>query len=79
MTRFLPWLRTAFAAFLIATVRAYQALLRPLLPSVCRFQPSCSEYFILAVQQHGPVRGACKGVWRICRCNPFHQGGYDPP
>jgi putative component of membrane protein insertase Oxa1/YidC/SpoIIIJ protein YidD len=25
------------------------------------------------------VRGACKGVWRICRCNPFHQGGYDPP
>jgi uncharacterized protein len=77
--RYMGWLRKAFAALLIAMVRSYQALLRPLLPTVCRFQPSCSEYFILAVQQYGPLRGSCKGVWRICRCNPFHHGGYDPP
>lgn len=64
---------------LIAGVRAYQLGLRPLLPSVCRFHPSCSDYFIQAVQKHGPVRGACKGMARICRCHPWHPGGYDPP
>ncbi len=64
---------------LIAGVRCYQLLLRPLLPPLCRFQPSCSEYFIAAVNKYGPVRGACKGVWRICRCGPWTRGGYDPP
>ena len=66
-------------AFLIAWVRCYQICLRPILPSVCRFQPSCSEYFILAVHKYGPLRGACKGIGRIWRCNPWHMGGYDPP
>jgi uncharacterized protein len=67
------------SAFLIAMVRVYQVCLRPVLPSVCRFQPSCSEYFILAVGQYGPFRGAWRGFARICRCNPWSQGGYDPP
>jgi uncharacterized protein len=66
-------------AFLIAGVRGYQICLRPILPAVCRFYPSCSEYFILAVRKYGPVRGACKGLGRICRCNPWTWGGYDPP
>jgi putative membrane protein insertion efficiency factor len=64
---------------LVAGVRCYQVCLRPVLPSVCRFQPSCSEYFIGAVRKYGPVRGTCKGVYRICRCNPWNPGGYDPP
>lgn len=64
---------------LVAGVRLYQVLLRPLLPPLCRFHPSCSEYFIEAVNKYGPVRGACKGAWRICRCNPWNRGGYDPP
>ena len=64
---------------LILPVRAYQLYLRPFLPSVCRFYPSCSEYFIEAVQKYGPIRGGCKGVWRICRCHPWNPGGYDPP
>jgi putative membrane protein insertion efficiency factor len=68
-----------FGAVLIGFVRGYQMLLRPILPAVCRFEPSCSEYFIQAVQKYGPLRGACKGAWRICRCNPFCQGGLDPP
>ena len=67
------------AAVLIGLVRAYQAVLRPVLPSVCRFEPSCSEYFIQAVQKYGPLRGPWKGAGRICRCNPFCQGGFDPP
>jgi putative membrane protein insertion efficiency factor len=65
--------------FLIGGVRFYQACLRPILPSVCRFHPSCSEYFILAVRKYGPLRGGARGVWRICRCNPWNPGGYDPP
>ena len=72
-------LSSALKAFLVGGVRCYQVLLRPILPSVCRFTPSCSEYFILAVHKHGPLKGACKGVWRICRCNPFSRGGEDPP
>jgi putative membrane protein insertion efficiency factor len=72
-------LRALLANFLIAMVRFYQIVLRPILPSVCRFTPSCSEYFILAVRKYGPLRGACKGIGRICRCHPWHPGGYDPP
>ena len=67
------------SALLITGVRGYQYLIRPLLPPTCRFEPGCSQYFILAVRKYGPIVGAAKGVWRICRCNPFCQGGYDPP
>ena len=69
----------AVGAVLIAAVRGYQYLIRPFLPPTCRFQPGCSEYFILAVKKHGPVIGAAKGFWRVCRCNPMCEGGYDPP
>jgi uncharacterized protein len=71
--------RFLLTAFLIAGARCYQLCIRPILPALCRFQPSCSEYMIGAVQKYGPIHGACKGVWRICRCNPWTQGGYDPP
>ncbi|MBI3466095.1 MAG: membrane protein insertion efficiency factor YidD [Planctomycetes bacterium] len=64
---------------LIALVRAYQVLISPLIGPVCRFEPSCSQYFIGAVQKYGAIRGAAKGVWRICRCHPWNRGGYDPP
>jgi putative membrane protein insertion efficiency factor len=71
--------RFVASTVLITGVRFYQVCLRPVLPAVCRFEPSCSEYFIQAVNKYGPLRGGCKGVWRICRCNPFSQGGFDPP
>jgi hypothetical protein len=64
---------------LIAGVRLYQIFLSPVLGRQCRFQPTCSQYFILAVKKYGAVRGSCRGVLRICRCHPFHPGGYDPP
>jgi len=67
------------ASVLITLVRGYQMLLRPVLPTACRYYPSCSEYFILSVQKYGPWRGAWKGLGRICRCHPLHPGGYDPP
>jgi uncharacterized protein len=58
---------------------ADQWLIRPLLPPLCRFEPGCSEYFVLAVRKYGPVVGAARGVYRICRCHPWNAGGYDPP
>jgi hypothetical protein len=75
----LAGLRLVMVELLIVPVRFYQLVLGPLLPKVCPFQPSCSEYFILALRKHGPIFGTCKGVWRICRCHPFNHGGYDPP
>ena len=70
----------AAASFaLIAMVRAYQLLFSPWLGRMCRFTPSCSNYFIGAVRKHGPVRGTLRGLWRICRCHPFNPGGEDPP
>ncbi len=74
-----PTLRGVLTFSVLVPVRLYQACLRPLLPSVCRFHPSCSDYFIEAVQKYGPARGACKGIWRICRCHPWGASGYDPP
>jgi len=64
---------------LIVLVWLYRICVRPLLPSACRFEPSCSEYMIQALRKHGPIRGAAKGIWRICRCHPWNEGGYDPP
>lgn len=64
---------------LILLVRGYQFLIRPLLPATCRFEPGCSDYFIGSVRKHGPLVGSVRGVWRICRCNPWCAGGYDPP
>ena len=44
----------------------------------CRFEPSCSTYFIQAVEEHGVLRGVSLGLWRILRCNPWGGHGYDP-
>jgi putative membrane protein insertion efficiency factor len=72
-------LRATAVFLLLVPVRFYQLVIGPLLPKMCRYEPSCSEYFIQAVHLHGPVRGALKGVWRLCRCNPWSMGGIDPP
>ena len=79
MNRLAGWLRRVLATCLIGGVRVYQAVLRPILPPLCRFHPSCSEYFIQAVQLYGPWRGSWKGLQRLGRCHPWHPGGYDPP
>ena len=63
---------------LIALVRLYQRVLSPLKLPTCRFHPSCSAYFIEAVEKHGAFKGSCMGAWRILRCNPLCKGGYDP-
>ncbi len=64
---------------LVAMTRVYQWTLSPLVGQYCRFQPTCSNYFIESVQKYGAVRGGLRGIGRICRCHPFTPGGYDPP
>ncbi|MCH9726685.1 MAG: membrane protein insertion efficiency factor YidD [Planctomycetes bacterium] len=67
------------ALSLISLVRIYQMTLSRLIGGQCRFHPTCSAYFIKAVKKYGAIKGAGKGILRICRCHPFHPGGYDPP
>ena len=67
---------------LIALVRIYQCTLSPLMGIFgvqCRYYPTCSHYFIGAVQKYGALKGGWRGFLRLCRCHPFHPGGFDPP
>lgn len=77
----LNWSRPGdwLALILIFLVRIYQWTLSPIFGRQCRFEPSCSRYFIGAVRKYGAVVGAWKGVCRIGRCHPWHPGGDDPP
>lgn len=62
----------------IAVLKGYKLLISPLLPSACRYYPTCSEYMAQAVGKHGVPRGVWMGLRRLGRCHPFHDGGYDP-
>ena len=69
----------ALAALLIGLVYGYRTLISPLKRTpTCRFQPTCSEYALVALRRHGPFTGAWLAVRRLLRCHPLHPGGYDP-
>jgi putative membrane protein insertion efficiency factor len=59
-------------------IRAYQLVVSPILPSSCRFIPSCSSYAMDAIQAHGPLGGSWLAARRVCRCHPWAEGGFDP-
>lgn len=63
---------------LIGLIRIYQLALSPWLGSNCRFAPSCSQYAIEAIRQHGVWRGLLLGGRRVSRCHPWNEGGFDP-
>lgn len=63
---------------LILALRAYKTAISPLLPSACRFHPTCSVYMMEAIETHGAARGIALGCRRLLRCHPFHAGGFDP-
>lgn len=71
------------ATIFIALIRLYQLTLsRVILATVgpvCRFEPSCSRYALACIRGHGALRGSLLSAKRLCRCHPFHPGGYDPP
>lgn len=59
-------------------IRGYQRVVSPALPRSCKYHPSCSQYAIDAVRGYGIVRGCLLASWRVMRCNPWSDGGYDP-
>ena len=65
-------------ALVVWVVGQYQRWVSPLLPPACRYEPTCSEYMIVAVKRHGVVRGVGLGTRRLVRCNPWGGCGYDP-
>jgi putative membrane protein insertion efficiency factor len=62
----------------LMSLRFYKRYLSPLLPSACRFEPTCSVYMYQAIEKYGVIRGGWMGLKRLGRCQPFHPGGYDP-
>ncbi|GEM_PF-247451 len=66
------------SSFLRLLVRLYQCTFGIVLPNSCRYQPTCSQYALDALTEHGAVRGTWMAVKRILRCHPFANGGYDP-
>ena len=63
---------------LIHLVLLYRVTLGPLMGGHCRFQPTCSQYAIDAINKHGAIRGAWRAIKRIARCHPWGGSGYDP-
>ncbi|MEX1114991.1 MAG: membrane protein insertion efficiency factor YidD [Akkermansiaceae bacterium] len=74
-----------FLTFLIRSlIRFYQRILNPMIKATggpglgCRYDPTCSHYFLQAAELHGPFRGSWYGICRIFRCHPWGGSGYDP-
>ncbi len=64
---------------ILKSVKLYQVLISPVLGRHCRFYPSCSKYYCLAIEKYGAAKGTWKGLKRIARCHPWNQGGIDLP
>jgi len=69
------WARLA----VLALIRLYQETISRGLPAnTCRFYPSCSHYGYQAIYKYGALKGSIMAAWRVLRCNPLNDGGYDP-
>ncbi|MBA4376576.1 MAG: membrane protein insertion efficiency factor YidD [Anaerolinea sp.] len=64
---------------LLGLIRGYQKVISPALPAdTCRFYPSCSHYGYQAIYKYGTLKGTGMAIWRVLRCNPYNEGGFDP-
>lgn len=63
---------------LLAVIRFYRRHISPNKKPCCRYIPTCSAYALEAVEKYGAVKGGWLALRRVCRCHPFHPGGYDP-
>ncbi|MBO8155110.1 MAG: membrane protein insertion efficiency factor YidD [Bacillaceae bacterium] len=59
-------------------IRFYRKFISPMKPPSCRFQPTCSQYGLEAIQRFGAIKGGYLTIKRILKCHPFHPGGFDP-
>ena len=62
----------------VLLIRFYQTAISPFTPSACRFEPTCSSYFLESLNIHGLFYGSYLGIKRIISCNPWGKSGYDP-
>lgn len=63
---------------MIGFIKFYRKYISPMKSTKCPYIPTCSEYGLEAVEKYGVLKGGILAFWRICRCNPFSKGGYDP-
>lgn len=70
-------IRRIAAAPLLLPVLFYRKLISPFLAPRCRYYPTCSSYAVEALRTYGPFRGSVLAAWRVVRCNPFSDGGFD--
>ena len=71
-------MRQLFTKILILPIKFYQLVISPILPPVCRYTPTCSNYAIQALKKHGPFKGSYLAAKRILSCHPWGGSGYDP-
>lgn len=70
-------LRGALALPLLAPVLLYRKLISPFIAPRCRYYPTCSTYAVEALRSYGPLKGSILAAWRVVRCNPWSEGGFD--
>ena len=77
MNKTLKRLKIAPRKFVIFLIGIYQKYISRLFGRKCRFHPTCSEYTKQAIDKYGIIKGSLKGIKRILKCNPCHNGGID--
>ncbi|KAK8944562.1 UPF0161 protein [Platanthera zijinensis] len=63
----------------LSMLKFYKREISPILPSSCRYVPTCSVYSMEAYKRYGVAKGTILTIWRLCRCNPIGGNGFDPP
>jgi uncharacterized protein len=76
--RIAAWVRAGFVALVLAPIRIYRLVISPGLPRRCKYEPTCAAYAEQAIRELGVARGLVLALWRLARCNPWSNGGYDP-
>jgi putative membrane protein insertion efficiency factor len=71
-------MKRPIASIFVLLIRIYQRIISPLLPSSCRYTPTCSAYGVEALRKHGALRGGWLTIKRVVSCNPWGGSGYDP-
>lgn len=71
-------LQKAVRFVLLLPLKIYRRFISPLFPPCCKYCPTCSTYALRAVERFGFIRGGWLAFWRLLRCNPWSNGGFDP-
>ena len=71
-------LKYGLRQLLLRAIRLYRFAISPMMGPHCRFEPTCSQYALTAIQEHGVVSGLWLTLKRLSKCHPLHRGGFDP-